>query len=109
MIRTMTRVAGLVLLAGVLTAASADASTRIFVRIGPPPVPVYAPAVVPVAPAPYYGYVWRPGYYAWTGVGYAWVPGAWVLPPYAGAVWVPGRWTREPRGSFWVSGYWGRR
>ena len=106
MIRTISRMAGLVLIAGALTASSASASTRIFVQIGPP-APVYAPVVV-APPAPHYGYLWRPGYYAWTGVTYVWVPGAWVAPPYRGAVWVPGRWTRQPRGWFWVSGYWGR-
>ena len=103
MIRTISRMAGLVLIAGALTASSASASTRIFVQIGPP-APVYAPVVV-APPAPHYGYLWRPGYYAWTGVTYVWVPGAWVAPPYRGAVWVPGRWTRQPRGWFWVSGY----
>jgi hypothetical protein len=75
------RVAGLMVLFGALSVATAHADTRfsIHVGVGAPP------AVVAPGPygyggyddgyyAPYPGYVWQPGYY----VGYRWTPGAWV-------------------------------
>src|ERR1700745_3856681 len=67
-----------------------------------PPAPVVE--TVPVPPAP--GYVWQPGYWSWNGVQYVWVPGVYVMPPYARAVWVPGTWVG--RGGGWVgpAGHW---
>jgi hypothetical protein len=108
--RRFTRVA---LLTGVLAIAcgvsEAKAGPRFFFQVGtpvpPPPVVVVRP--VP-PPAPAYGMVWRPGYYAWTGYRYNWVPGVWVRPPYAGARWVAPGWVRQPRGYAWSGGYWRR-
>jgi hypothetical protein len=85
------RFAALTFVFGLALVPGAHASTHIFVGIGvgpavapvvPVPVPVAPVAVapVPVYPPPYVGYVWQPGYYAWTTVGYRWVPGAWVRP-----------------------------
>ena len=75
------------------------------------PVPAAPVAIVrarvPLAP-PFYGAVWQPGYYAWSGYGYGWMPGAWVRPPFARAVWVGPRWARGPRGAYWARGYWRR-
>ena len=74
--RMMLRVAGLVVLFGALSVATAHADTRfsIHVGIGAPPV-VVAPGPYGYdgyySQAPYPGYVWQPGYY----VGYRWVPG----------------------------------
>jgi len=87
--RLLLRVAGLMVVFGALSVATAQADSHFSVHIGVG-VPV-APVVVgpPVAvapaypypayrayyrPAPYPGYAWQPGYY----VGYRWVPGAWV-------------------------------
>jgi WXXGXW repeat (2 copies) len=89
------------MLSTVLSAIPASASTRVYVRIGPP-VPIVE--VRPVAPGP--RYVWVDGYHRWDGRAYAWVPGRWVLPPRAHAVWVPGRWVHEKRGYYWVDGHW---
>ena len=77
--RMMLRVAGLMVLFGSLTVATAHADSRfsIHVGIGAPPV-VVAPGPYDYdddyEQAPYPGYVWQPGYYA----GYRWVPGGWV-------------------------------
>jgi hypothetical protein len=68
----------------------------------PPAIPDYQQ---PEAPGD--GYIWTPGYWAWTGDGYEWVDGAWVLPPYTGALWTPGYWGYAPYGYFWNAGYWG--
>ena len=58
-------------------------------------------------PAPGDGYIWTPGYWAWTADGYQWVQGAWVLAPYTGALWTPGYWGYGYGGYFWNAGYWG--
>lgn len=72
------------------------------VRIGPPALPVYAQ---PICPGP--GYLWTPGYWAWSDDdGYYWVPGTWVIAP-VGLLWTPGYWGFE-RGFYgWHTGYWG--
>lgn len=53
----------------------------------PPPLPSYDQ---PPAPEP--DYLWTPGYWSWTPVGYYWVPGVWCAAPYPGALWTPGYW-----------------
>jgi hypothetical protein len=68
----------------------------------PPAIPDYAQP-----PAPGDGYIWTPGYWAWTGDGYEWVQGAWVAAPYTGALWTPGYWGYGYGGYFWNTGYWG--
>jgi hypothetical protein len=69
----------------------------------PPPLPVYDQPPIPAA-----GYLWVPGYWAWSeGVGYYWVPGAWILPPTAGLLWTPGYWESEEGVYVFHVGYWG--
>jgi WXXGXW repeat (2 copies) len=102
-IRLMRGVFAAALLSMVLSAIPASASTRVFVRVGPP-APIVE--VRPVAPGP--RYVWVEGYHRWDGRAYAWMPGRWVVPPRARAVWVPGRWVHEKRGYYWVDGHWRR-
>ncbi|MGP8253566.1 MAG: hypothetical protein ACLQHF_16165 [Terracidiphilus sp.] len=68
----------------------------------PPPLPEY---VQP--PCPGDGYMWEPGYWAWSPSGYYWVPGAWVEAPYTGALWTPGYWGFYT-GRYWFHpGHWG--
>jgi WXXGXW repeat (2 copies) len=69
----------------------------------PPPLPDYDQP-----PLPGDGYIWTPGYWAWSPDGYFWVPGAWVMPPYEGALWTPGYWGFNDGRYFFFSGYWGR-
>ncbi len=113
MIRRTVHVALFTGLAVFLAVSSAHAGPRVFIGIGVPApvrVAVLPPPVVavpPVAPVPY-GYVWRPGYYTWTGVRYRLIPGGYVRPPFAGAVWVGPRVIRSARGPYWVRGYWRR-
>ncbi len=74
----------------------------ISVRIGPPPLPVYAQ---PICPGP--GYFWTPGYWAWDDdEGYYWVPGTWVVAP-VGMLWTPGYWGWGGEFYSWHPGYWG--
>lgn len=83
-------------------ASFGQVSVGISVRIGPPPLPVYAQ---PICPGP--GYIWTPGYWAWDDDdGYYWVPGTWVVAP-VGMLWTPGWWGWEGGFYRWHGGYWG--
>jgi hypothetical protein len=74
----------------------------ISVRVGPPPLPIYAQ---PICPGP--GYFWTPGYWAWNDdAGYYWVPGTWVIAP-VGMLWTPGYWGWGGGFYAWHAGYWG--
>ena len=90
---------GLVILA---TAVCSWGQVVISVRIGPPLLPVYAQ---PICPAP--GYIWVPGYWAWSPDEYYWVPGTWVLAPEPGFLWTPGYWGFSEGLYIWYPGYWG--
>ncbi len=54
------------------------------------------------------GYIWTPGYWAWSPEGYFWVPGAWVEAPYEGALWTPGYWGYWHNHYGFYPGYWGQ-
>jgi len=71
--------------------------------VEPPPLPLYEQ---PPIPDP--GYIWAPGYWAWSDdVGYYWVPGTWVLPPQADLLWTPGYWGWDDGVYIFHVGYWG--
>jgi hypothetical protein len=86
-----------------LVPGTAGASTRVYVRIGPP-APIVETRVV--APGPHH--VWIAGYHRWDGRAYVWVPGRWELPPSAYHAWVPGHWAQSHHGYYWVDGHWRR-
>ena len=93
-------------LGGIILAFSAASfgqiAVGISVRVGPPPLPVYAQ---PICPGP--GYFWTPGYWAWDDDdGYYWVPGTWVVAP-VGLLWTPGYWGWGGGVYVWHAGYWG--
>lgn len=90
--------------AGMSLQAQAGVSVGVGISVGvpPPPLPVY---VQPVIPAP--GYIWAPGYWAYSDDGYYWVPGTWVMPPYVGALWTPGYWGWSGGVYVFHGGYWG--
>jgi len=68
----------------------------------PPPLPDYQQP-----PPPADGYIWTPGYWAWSPTGYYWVPGAWVEPPYPAALWTPGYWGFYGGRYLFYPGHWG--
>src|ERR1700690_1319626 len=82
----------------------AQVGVEISVNVAPPELPVYEQPAIPTE-----GYLWTPGYWAWSGddQDYYWVPGTWVLAPQPGYLWTPGYWGY--RGGFfvWNIGYWG--
>ncbi len=83
-------------------ASVAQVAVGVSVRIGPPPLPVYGE---PLCPGP--GYLWTPGYWAWSDDdGYYWVPGTWVVAP-VGLLWTPGYWGWAGGLYLWHAGYWG--
>ena len=69
----------------------------------PPPLPVYEQ---PELTEP--GFLWTPGYWAYSPSGYYWVPGAWVAPPYENALWTPGYWGYDGGRYYFHGGYWGQ-
>ncbi|HEY7928679.1 MAG TPA: hypothetical protein VID71_01625 [Steroidobacteraceae bacterium] len=91
-------------LVGTATVASAQITIGVSVHTAPPVLPVYTQ---PDMPAP--GYLWVPGYWAWSDEAdyYYWVPGTWVLPPEAGLLWTPGYWGWTDDVYVWHEGYWG--
>jgi hypothetical protein len=68
----------------------------------PPALPDYDQ---PEAPGD--NYLWTPGYWGYGDVGYYWVPGVWIVPPYYGALWTPGYWGWYGGRYRWHGGYWG--
>jgi hypothetical protein len=74
------------------------------ITMQPPPLPVY---VQP--PVPGDGYIWTPGYWAWSPSDgdYFWIPGTWVRAPRPGYLWTPGYWGFYGNAYRWNVGYWG--
>ena len=95
----------LVLLVAMLATSSASfAQLRISVSFGPPALPVYEQ---PLCPGD--GYIWTPGYWAWSDDDgdYYWVPGTWVLAPEVGFLWTPPYWAWNDGAFVFYDGYWG--
>jgi hypothetical protein len=68
----------------------------------PPPLPVYFQPSLPED-----GYLWIPGYWAWNGYDYFWIPAAWVRPPEPGLLCTPGYWAWNGAAYVYNPGYWG--
>ena len=68
----------------------------------PPPLLDYSQPECPVD-----GYLWTPGYWAYSADGYYWVPGVWVSPPESGYLWTPCYWGFTGGYYGFYAGYWG--
>jgi hypothetical protein len=101
--KLFSRFMSVAVLMGLFIVPVSEARTRVYLRIGPPPVVVER---APVAVRP--GYVWQPGYHRWDGRSYVWTSGTWARAPYRHARWIPGHWAQTRRGYFWVDGRWSR-
>jgi hypothetical protein len=67
----------------------------------PPPLPEYEQP-----PCPADGWLWTPGYWAYSAGGYYWIPGTWVMPPQPGLLWTPGYWAFAGGLYVFHAGYW---
>ena len=92
------------LLAVLPVMSMAQVGVEISVNVPPPELPIYDQP-----PIPGDGYLWTPGYWAWSDddQDYYWVPGTWVLAPQPGFLWTPGYWVFRGGVFFWNIGYWG--
>jgi hypothetical protein len=99
---------GLLLLAGTCglggSRALAQDPNDVSTDVAPPALPDYDQP-----PIPGDGYVWTPGYWAWSDddQDYYWVPGTWVAAPVIGYLWTPGYWYADGGVFVWYPGYWG--
>jgi hypothetical protein len=82
----------------------AQMSVDVSVNVPPPELPVYDQP-----PIPGDGYIWTPGYWAWSDddQDYYWVPGTWVPAPQPDYLWTPGYWAASGAVFLWHAGYWG--
>jgi hypothetical protein len=80
----------------------AQVTVEITVRTAPPPLPFYTQP-----PCPVDGYLWTPGYWAYSDDGYYWVPGVWIRPPHFGYWWTPCYWGFSNGYYGFHPGYWG--
>ena len=78
------------------------ADTDVSASEAPPPLPDNEQP-----PCPEDGYLWTPGYWAWSAAGYYWVPGVWTQPPRVGVLWTPGYWRFVGAVYIFHRGYWG--
>lgn len=99
--RKLLAASALAILFGAMPQTSA-AAVAISISIAPPVLPVYTQP-----PCPVDGYLWTPGYWAWSPAGYYWVAGVWVAPPHVGLLWTPGYWGFGGGAYLWHAGYWG--
>ena len=83
--------------------AASYAQVGISVTFAPPELPVYEQP-----PIPGEGYIWTPGYWAWSDDDgdYYWVPGTWVMAPEPGLLWTPAYWGWEGNQYVFHEGYW---
>jgi hypothetical protein len=112
--RSLSAIIAVILLAAPPAVASAQVSLGVAVGFGGPGWGVgfsaYSPPAIPAyyqPTAPYPGWQWAPGYWAWSSYGYYWVPGYWTAPPAVGLYWTPGYWGWAGGGYSWYPGYWG--
>ena len=94
----------LFLFAAALTLAPIPGIARVGVVVGIAPPAAVVETVPPPPPPP--GNTWQPGYWAWDGVKYVWVPGVYTVAPYPGGVWVAGHWVKHRHGWVWADGHW---
>ena len=97
---------GIMLAVSLPALGMAQVSVQISANVAPPDLPVYDQPPIPAD-----GYLWTPGYWAWSDQDgdYFWVPGTWVAPPQVGFLWTPGFWVADGAVFVWRAGYWGPR
>jgi len=86
------------------TSENVPVDTSVYTTTVPPALPDYEQP-----PCPEDGYLWQPGYWAYSTDtnGYYWVPGVWVAPPSVGLLWTPPYWGFDGNRYVFYNGYWG--
>lgn len=84
-------------------AAAAPASAQVSFNISIAPPELRYEAVPVIAP----GYVWAPGYWAWSGDRHIWVRGRTIV-QRVGYRWEPDRWEQRDRAYYRQPGRWAR-
>lgn len=84
-------------------ASSITPPTRAIIVAGPPP----APLVEDRPPRTQALAVFIAGYWHWTGIQYAWIPGHWETAPPSGAVWRAPRYVKTEGAYIYEPGSWG--
>jgi len=70
-----------------------------------PPVPAPLADTVPLPPVTPDPMIWQPGHWDWTGSGFTWTNGGWILTETAGKHYVLGYWDKDGN---WVAPHWVR-
>src|SRR5271156_3467905 len=99
LVRSLLFVIALVCFSGM---SKAQVAVGISVGFAPPALPVYEQPICPQD-----GWLWTPGYWAWDGDDYYWVPGTWVAAPQEGYLWTPPYWGWENNAFLFHEGFWG--
>ncbi len=87
-----------------LFALVACADNRLYgLSSAPPPEPQVEDVVRPDDPQ---AQVWRPGYWAYNGETFSWVPGTLIPRPSPTAVWSPDHWVEHQYGWAFEAGHW---
>jgi Domain of unknown function (DUF4124)/WXXGXW repeat (2 copies) len=85
----------------IVDTAGSGADAQVTATETPPALPDNAQPSCPEE-----GYLWTPGYWAWSAGGYYWVSGVWVQPPQVGVLWTPGWWGYVGTAYVFHRGYW---
>ena len=87
--------------ASACVATEQSVASRGVIVSGPPP----APMADERPPPPSGASVWIAGYWHWTGMQYAWIPGHWESGP-PGAAWAAPRYVKSEGGYYYEAGRW---
>jgi hypothetical protein len=83
-------------------AAATTPPARVIVVTSPPPPPI----VEERTPQPRASTSWIAGYWHWTGIQYAWIPGHWEASPRVGATWRAPRYVKAEGSYIYEPGTW---
>lgn len=71
------------------------------------PAPVPPPRFEPAPPPPPGArHVWQPGHWRWTGAGWVWIGGHYVVRHHRWHQYVPGHWARRGPQWVWIPAHW---
>ena len=71
-----------------------------------PKVPAVLDETMPKPPVSGEPLIWQPGHWNWTGGGYDWSKGRWVLRAGHGTMWQDGYWDRQNGQWLWIPAHW---